>query len=354
MNISGASLVVAGLVSLFSAMPSSTNYQLNNYDYGSGGTSGSSSTNYSLNANTGQASGSEGSSTNYKLRSGNNNSQQANVPHAPTFTNPASYYNKLHFIVNPSDNPSDTKFSIAISDDNFTTTRYIQNDNTVGPNKGAEDYQSYGAWGGAGGQDVVGLEPNKTYKIKVNAIQGNFTETEYGPESTASTIPPSITFDIDVSDTDSETSAPYEIVFDKLYPGNVKNTLQKIWLDLDTNANSGAMIYIKSANTGLKSNYTGVTIPSATADLTVAGSGYGVQGVSATQTTGGPLSITSPYNGSGENVGGIDTWLRQVFSSPAPVTGGRSSLILKAKSTASTPFGSDYQDTLTIIVTGSF
>ena len=352
----GFSIVSALLVgtSLFATMPSSTNYQLNNYNYGSGGTGSSNSTNYSLNATTGETSNSESTSTNYKVRSGNNNVQQAHVPTAPTFTNPASYYDRLRFIIAPSDNPSDTKFSIAISDDNFTTTRYIQNDNTVGSVRGAEDYQTYAAWGSGSGQLVIGLLPATTYKVKVNAFQGNFTETEYGPTATAATVAPSITFDIDVSASDTETAPPYNISLGNMLPATVTTTTDKVWVDIDTNANSGAMVYVRSANTGLSSSYTGYTIASATADLSGASTGYGAQGSSVAQSSGGPLSITAPYNGAGQNVGLIDTALRQVFSASAPITAGRGSFVLKAKSAAQTPAGGDYQDVLTIVAAGSY
>jgi hypothetical protein len=346
-------LITAGMT-LFAAMPSSSSYQLHNYDYGAGGTSGSSSTNYSLNGSAGQVNGADASSATYTTKPGNNNTQQAYVPAAPTFTNPANYYNKLRFVINPGANPSDTKFSIAISDDNFVTTKYIKNDNTVGLTRAITDYQTYAVWGGAGGALVVGLAPATTYKIKVNAFQGKFTETQYGPTATAATVAPSITFDIDVSAIDSETAPPYATSFGNLLPAIVKDAIEKIWIDIDTNANSGAMVYVKSTNGGLKSNTTGVTIASATADLSSVGTGFGLQGSTATQSSGGPLSISSPYNVSSQNVGFVDTALRQIFTASTPVTAGRGSFILKAKSAANTPAGSDYQDILTIIAAGSY
>lgn len=352
MKFAGLHLTL-GAIGLFAVLPSSSNYQLHNYNYGSGGGT-SSSTNYSLNGTTGQPSNVESTSTNFKSRPGNNNTQQAYVPVAPTFTNPSNFYNKLKFVINPGTNPSDTKFSIAISTDNFVTTNYVKNDNTVGTVRGILDYQTYAAWGGASGQNVIGLLPATTYKIKVNAFQNKFTETEYGPAATAATVAPSITFDIDVSPIDTETAPPYATSFPSLLPAVVTNATDKIWIDIDTNANSGALVYVKSTNAGLKSNYTGVTIASATADLNVANTGFGVQGSTATQTSGGPLSISSPYNVATQNVGLLDTALRQVFSAAAPITAGRGSFILKAKSAATTPSGADYQDILTIIAAGSF
>lgn len=345
--------IIAGIVGIFAALPTSNSYQLHNYNYGPGGTS-SSSSNYLLNGTTGQTGNVESTSTNFKSRPGNSNTQQAYVPIAPTFSNPSNYYNKLHFAINPGTNPSDTKFSIAISEDNFVTTRYIQNDNTVGVARGIEDYQSFAVWGGVAGQNVIGLQPATTYKIKVNAFQNRFTETEYGPVSTAATVAQSITFDIDVSAIDSETAPPYTTSFGSLLPATVKDANEKIWVDIDTNADAGAMIYVKSANAGLSSSYTGFTITSATTDLSSASIGYGVQGSTATQTSGGPLSISPPYNTAAQNVGFLDTALRQIFLAPAPITAGRGSFMLKAKSAATTPSGTDYQDILTIITAGSF
>ncbi len=351
-NTSLQNLLMGGL--LLAVMPASSSYQLNNYGFGSGGTSNSTSTNYRLNATTGETSNVESASTNYKARSGNNNVQQSHVPAAPTFTNPSSYYNKLKFIVIPSANPSDTKFSIAISTDNFVTTNYVQSDNTVGPVRGPEDYQTYATWGGASGQLITGLTPTTTYKIKANAIQGNFTETEYGPAATAATVAPSITFDIDTAATDIKTPGPYSVSFATLFPGTVVGSTEKIWVDLTTNANSGAGVYLSSLNGGLKSAKTNYTIASATADLAAVSSGFGAQGLTATQTSGGPVTLASPYNGAGQNVGIINSTLRQIFSVTVPVTAGRVSVQIKAKASNVTPSSNDYADTLTLTTAGIF
>lgn len=339
---------------LFAAMPSSTSYQLHNYGFGSGGTNNSTSTNYSLNATTGQTTGAQSSSTTYKARPGNNNSQQANVPTGPTFDNPSNYYNKLHFVVAQAGNPTDTKFSIAISSDNFASTQYIKSDNTVGSTRAITDYQTYASWGSATGQYVTGLTPNTTYKIKTNAFQGKFTETEYGPTATAATVNPSLTFDIDTSAIDTETAPPYSAAFGNLLPGTVTNTTEKVWIDITTNGNNGGKVYVSSANAGFRSPANNFTLTSATADLAVASTGYGAQGSSATQTSGGPLSITAPFNVATSNVGILTTALSEIFSAPAQITGGRGSFQLKAKAAAATPSGNDYQDTLTMTALGAF
>jgi hypothetical protein len=338
--------IVSALSLLLAALPSSSNYSLHNYGFGSGGTSNSSSTNYKLNATTGETSNGQSASTSYKARSGNQNTQQSNVPPAPAFTNPSNYYDKLKFVINTGNNASTAKFSVAISSDNFVTTQYVHPDGTSSPTfTAASDLQTYAAWGGASGQLVIGISPTTTYQIKVNAIQGNFTQTEYGPSAAAATVAPSVSFSIY---TDSQGSPPFITSFPRLLPATVVSANDKIWFGLTTNADAGAIIYISSINAGLKSTNNGYTITSATADLSGASTGYGAQDQSVTQTSGGPFVMAAPFNGAAQNVGALTSSLRPIFSSPQPVTGGNGSLLLKAKAATTTPESSDYGDKITL------
>ena len=67
------------------------------------------------------------------------------------------------------------------------------------------------------------------------------------------------------------------------------------------------------------------------------------------------MAFESPYDGSGENVGIIDTTKRILSkSSDSPVSSGQMSFELKAKASSTTPSAPDYTDLLTIIATGSF
>lgn len=343
----------ASFVFLF-VFPASTNYQLKDFSFGGGGRENMSSGSYAMDGISGEQSTVPLSSANYGLNSGLLFTQQANVPGAPTFTNPSNYYNKLKLIVNTVNNPSDTKFAIAISSDNFVTTNYVQSDNTVGSVLGSEDYQTYTTWGGGSGFLVIGLTPSTTYQVKVKAIQGKFTETGYGPVATAATISPTLSFDIDVSSTDSDTNPPFNISFSSLTAGTIFDSPEKIWVDFDTNGESGGRVYIYGQNGGLLSSEKSVTIPSASGDLTSLSSGFGAQGASATQSSGGPFSLVSPYNGSGQVVGIIDTSIRDIFTTTAPTVAGRGSLVLKAKSSAVTPAAGDYTERITMIASGSF
>lgn len=276
------------------------------------------------------------------------------MPLAPTLDNPSSYYSKLRLIINTSGNSSDAKFAVAISKDSFASTQYVQSDGTVGGSLGTEDYQTYAAWGGATGSYIIGLDHSTNYEVKVKAMHGNFTETGFGPIASAATSPPSLIYDIDVASTDTETSPPYQIDFGSLLPGVVADSPQKIWLDIETNAEYGVRAYISGQSGGLASSSASYTINSATADLASAAEGYGGRSASTGQTGGGPLAPTSPYDGVADNIGIINSAVRQLYSSPGPVFSGRASILLKIKSKEMTPSADDYRETLTVIAAASF
>ena len=344
--------ITKSLMFFLLALPASTLYELHDYGAGSGGVSVSESSTYGLKAITGEVSGDNNSGTTYDLGPGLEFVQQSNTPAAPTFTNDSSYYNKLKFILDTGSNPTDTTFAIAISTDDFVTTNFIQADNTIGA---SAVYQTYATWGGASGAFVIGLSANTTYKIKTKAVQTKYSETKYSATASATTSVPSLSYDIDVSSTDQETGAPYAVSFDTLNIGSVTTAASKIWVDLDTNAESGAFIYVYNSTTGLTSANAAYTITSATANLASVNEGYGLQVSSNTQSSGGPLVPVSPYNTSSENVGIIDTTARNIFtSSSSPITAGRGSILLKAKATTTTPAAADYTSVINMIASATF
>jgi len=336
-------------------IPASTNYKLINFSFGGGGTSNSTSPNYALQGIIGELNSTKLTGASYKLGPGLIFSEQSNVPGAPTFENTGNWYNKLHVVINTSNNPSDTKFALAISTDDFVSDiRYVQSDNTVGTTLGLEDYQTYASWGGASGFFVIGLLPNTTYYIKAKAMHGKFTETDFGPVSSASTVNPSINFDIDVSATDTKTDPPFTITFPDLVANTVVDSPQKVWVDFATNAESGGYVYVYGQNGGLHSTTQSFTITSVTGDLSSLSQGVGAQSASATQTSGGPLTALTPYNGTNQSVGIIDSAIRPIYSSNSPVVGGRASFVIKAKSSSITPVADDYTETLTVIASANF
>lgn len=344
--------VPAGML-LILALPASTNYKLHDFGIGSGGSSTAASTSYKANVISGEVDGGKLDGTTYDLGTGLEFTQQANVPVAPTFTNPSSYYNKLKIVVNVSNNPTDAKFAVAISTDNFASdTRYVQSDDTVGSALGSEDYQTYTNWGGAGGTLIIGLIPNTTYTVKVKAMHGGFTETGYGPTATAATINPTMTFDIDIGTQSSDNNdPPYNISLGSLPAGTVVGSTDKIWVDFITNGESGGRVYMYGSNAGLSSTTAGYTISAVTGDLSAGfQQGFGAQKFSATN----GLTATTLYDQTGDTVGITDTNIREIFTASAPTTNGRGAFLLKAKSSSITPAASDYTEVLTVIAAGSF
>lgn len=339
--------------SLLFAMPASTNYQLKDFGYGGGGVANGTSSNYAIEGIAGEQNATRLDGATYDLGPGLQFTNQANVPPAPTFTNPSNYYNKLALTLAAGGNPSDTLFAIAISTDDFVTTNYVQSDHTVGATLGLEDYQTYSAWGGGSGFTIIGLAASTTYKVKVKAWQGKFTETGYGPEASAATVGARLTFDIDVSNIDEETGPPFAIEFtgvNSLTAATVVDSPKKIWVDFDTNGESGGRIYVVASNAGLQSSVAGYTISSVTNNLTSISEGFGAQA----STVANGLAKATAYDLSGNNVAVTDTTIREMFTASAPVSSGRGSFLLKAKSSVVTPAASDYTETLTVLASASF
>lgn len=343
-------LLVGGLLGLFSAVPTSTNYTLKSYDFGTGGGT-TSSTNYKLNGVSGTQTSTTQTSTTYSNNSGEVPTQNANVPPAPTFTNPSSYYNQLKLIVATGNNPTDTKYLIAISSDGFVTTKYVQTDNSIGTSLSISNYQSYAAWGGASGFLVLGLSPSTTYQVKLKAIQGNFSESAYGPTASAATVATSLSFSVATTLT---ATPPFPVGFNSLSAGSVFSGDADASLTISTNATSGGVVYVVSKNGGLNSTLAGSSIASASADLSVVAKGYGAQVIATGQVSGGPLVSQAPFNGASNNVGVLTTALQNILASSGPVTTGTATVRLKAKADAITPSSTDYGDTVTFVAAMTF
>lgn len=340
-------------LSLF-LLPASTNYKLEGYSLGGAGSNQMNSANYSMNGAAGELENGFLKGTNFNLGAGLVFVKSANVPTVAVFDNPSNYYNKLHLVVGSQNNASDTKFAIAISPDDFVTTYYVKSDNSIGTTLGLVDYQTYSQWGGASGITVNGLQPSTTYSVKVKAMQGKYTETDWGPKVSAATVNPQITFDIDVSPTNTETSPPYVIALGDLNPGSVVTSNSRVWIDFDTNANSGGSVFIYGQNSGLKSTTSNYTISTTNGDLNSLSAGFGAQAVSASQSSGGPLSVNTLYNLVGDNVGLTDISVRQIFYSETPVTSGRGSFVIKARSDNNAPAGNDYTEALTVVASANY
>jgi hypothetical protein len=336
------------------ALPSTSNYQLNSYGFGSGGTANSSTTNYALEGISGEASGQTATTTNYATKPGFVETQQANVP-TVTLSNPSSYYDKLLFVIGQQNNPTDALYALQVSTtSNFSSGNfYVKSDHTLTATLTTAEYQTYSSWGSGSGTTIIGLSSNTTYYIRAKATQGKFTESAYGPSSNAATVGQQLSFCVD-NNVNSSCDATNSIAFGSLLAGSPTNSPSNIESLFATNANAGGNVYIYSANGGLKSNSTGFTLTSSTGDLSSLSSGFGAQIASVNQSSGGPLTKVSPYNGSSNNVGILSTSVNTILSSANPIVGGTAAIQLKAKPSNTTPAATDYAETLTLIAAAAF
>jgi hypothetical protein len=286
------------------------------------------------------------------LGSGIASNVNANVPPAPTFTNPSNYYERLKLTLATGNNPSSTLYNIAISSDNFATTNYVQPDNTIGPSLGIANYQTHANWGGSNGFYVIGLQPNTTYKAKIRAYSGNYSGSAYSQTATASTVLPSVTFSVSTTLT---ATPPFNIAFESLVPGNfVYSSNYDPLVSLTTNALYGGYVFIKGQNNGLKSNSANYTINSNSTDLSSSANGYGAQVVSTSQTGGGPFTAISPYEGSGNNVGFVPDVLQPILATSSQITSANATIQIKAKTNIIVPSENDYADIITFIASMLF
>jgi hypothetical protein len=280
---------------------------------------------------------------------------------------PSGCYNKARFEIDTNDNPADALYSVQISQDNFTSDiRYIDG-NTFSPESisthNLSDFLTKIDWENPD-FNIQGLQSGTTYYIRIVALHGDFTESQPGPIASATTSSGSVFFDIDIEDENgitAETASPYSIFFTGAYElisGSTPTTAKdRIWLDAATNSQGGFAIVIKGENGGLKSNTTGQTIVSATANLNTAPEGFGLQSEYINQDTFpylGSVSATPDYTGTGNSVGIVGTTPSKVYESSMPIYNGRMALKVIAKPGTDKAGATDYQETIYFVLIPRF
>jgi hypothetical protein len=273
-------------------------------------------------------------------------------------------YNKARFEINTQGNPTDTLYALMISLDNFVSDiRYIDA-STFMPESASthniSDFMTKEDWE-TEVFNIQGLEASKTYYIKIFALKGDFTQTEAGPVSSATTAVGSLFFDIDIAGSNGQTaesSPPYNISFTGAYEligGSAAITAgDRIWMDAETSSEGGFAIMGKGLYGGLYSPTTLEKIVSATANLDQVQSGFGLQSEYIAYDNSSPLfgviSATTNYSGTINSVGEISTSPKKIYDGSAPIVSGRMALKVIAKPGTSYTPASDYQESITLVL----
>jgi hypothetical protein len=190
--------------------------------------------------------------------------------------------------------------------------------------------------------------------------------------SITAAIDPSITFNVgaNMGCSGSYSGNGGTVALGSLTAGAVATsngtTVNNICTRLTTNAGSGAVVTVKSANAGLKSTAApSDTIASATATLTAGTNGYGLcagstsdSGKDTTTPAGASPAAASPFNSTCTNsahaVGQLTTSMQNVWSVSSVSQNAYYNLYIKAAVSGTQPAHSDYADTLTFVATATF
>jgi hypothetical protein len=275
-------------------------------------------------------------STSFRQEVGYSPRIRANTPYSPTLSNSQEYYDRLLITIDDSNNPTDTLFAVAISDDDFATFQYVQSDGTVGDTLGTEDYRNYVSWGGGSGSFILGLDQSTAYKVRAKALNGDFTETGYSSDSNeVSTTVPYINLSVSLSG----------LTLGVLNANSVSKTTDAT-VTVNTNAYSGYQVYINDQGDGASGGlYNGINLIESNDQTLISGfEGYGAQASSLT------ANVAAKYDVTGNNVGGLDTGTNGLFSNITAVSDETTDILFKATMAPDTLAG-QYTDIVYYTVT---
>lgn len=187
--------------------------------------------------------------------------------------------------------------------------------------------------------------------------------------SISATVDTFITFDLDIDDSPvgahAEDPASYSIDLQELTFGTITDedttSVEEIYVDIDTNADDGAIIQVRNANgaTGLSSSSSGDNIPSSNTDLTInsVDGGYGLAATEHELPDDGDFFENSPFDEylTAGGIGGLTTSFQLIFdTNDAPIVGGDGVVYVRAVAGTSTSAADDYTDTLTFRATATY
>lgn len=376
-------IMLVWISSAYATELESTNYKITGLSINSGGEIDNSGSGYSVLTSVGDFSNIRLNSSLYSLDAGNITAFRANVPLVECFETTTSgstncsdpdldgygmvavcgfggCYDKARFEINSQNNPSDTLYSVQIKKTTDAFWSYVDGSTYQiedEANHNISDFLTESAWENTlSSLNIYGMDPGSTYQIRLVALHGDFTQSEYSPIASTSTANPILSMDIDIASTDLESDGPHNVSLGLLSTQVVNVGDEFIWLDVNSNVSSGSRIFLNDLNDGLYSSQASATIPSidnAQLNLSVVPEGYGLlQNSNPSVDYLGPLDIEAQFDNGGNplsnTVGGVSSVIRPILNTSAsPIYGGRVSLSVKTKINAGTPSASDYSDVLT-------
>jgi hypothetical protein len=294
-------------------------------------------------------------------------------------------YDRAKFRIDTQNNPDDARYAIQISTtSDFSanvkfvdaTTRLLKNTLTINDFRFKCEWEgdifgSYCISANTTWQryNVLGLTEGTQYYIRAAALHGSstngtFTQSEWGPAVTASTVNTSISFDIDISNDYILGSSvpPHLLNIPNIMPETVTNSSEYIILRYSSNALGGTLINVRGSNGALQNGLD--TIANVNGDLDILASGYGLRNISASNTSTYPSFIGSPVISSSPSdftdtppvnkVGSPTTSYVQLLNSGGlPIHTARSAFMIKAKAPLNIPTGT-YTETLTFIPVSTY
>jgi len=337
--------------------PSSTNYRLEDSQIDFGGSNSTSSNYRSVDTISSEDSTGSTSST-YKLAPGLVPQSYPGVPGQPTLTNTGgNLYNSLDFVIVTGGNQSDAVYAVALSPDNFTTTYFIQTDETIATSTA---WQNFAGWNSGTGERVTGLSASTTYQIKVKARYGAGSESGYSFSASATTAAPQFTMAISgigsgtfiAGATTTITTTANSMSFGSLVPGTTAVAAQKI--TVTTNAAAGYTTTLQqdgdlhNVQAQTIDPVSGTNAAPASFPSSVSAGAFGYHTTDASLCTGNVTRFSPNDTYAAATLSPLE-----IACSQLPVTGEDTYIVFEALIGALQPSGS-YANTITYISTGKY
>ncbi len=243
---------------------------------------------------------------------------------------------------------------VSVYASDLTSTNFIIHDPIVGTGGGfgtSTNFQAVGSGnilGSMGGASSASFKANYGFLYYQDVAQ-------------------TITFDIDTAGdfSNGESSAPYSVPLGTLSTASVKvsdtSTIKMIVLEGDSNAAGGVVVTVKSAGgaSGLTSATVPVdSIPSSTGTMSAGTANYGLcvatSGLTGFSRSTGYVSDTCALSSGTNGIRALSTTPISIVNSSGALTNGHAEVVVNATISTTSPAHTDYTDTLTFIMTGTF